>query len=192
LEGGDIFTTKQQGNCVRSFHEKYYFKEISLGSYVKRNWLSYSPSTDCVFCIVCKLFGLPNGKHDQFSKLGTNDWKHISYNIKVHESAPEHLLSEIRRVMYTSQLRVDVQLLSPSNSQVVENRETVKIIFEALLYLVWLNNAFRGFSEHWGSSNQGNFVEIVKLLVKYNPLLSAHLSKIQNAKKKQINIFIKC
>lgn len=122
---GCIYPTKQQGDRVRSFHEKYYFKEISPGSFVKRNWLSYSPSTDCVFCIVCKLFGLPNGKHDQFSKHGTNDCRHISYKIKAHESAPEHLQSELRQVMYTSQLRVDVQLLSSSNSQVAENRESV-------------------------------------------------------------------
>jgi len=73
---------------------------------VKRNWLSYSPSTNSIFCIVCKLFGLPNGKHDQFSKLETNDWTHISYKIKAHESAPEHLQSKICRVMYTSQLKV--------------------------------------------------------------------------------------
>lgn len=183
---GSKFPTKQQGDRLRSFHEKYYFKEISPGNFVKRNWLSYSPTTDCIFCIVCKLFGLPNGKQDQFSKLGTNDWRHISFKIKAHESAPEHLQSEIRRVMFTSQLRVDVQLLSVSNSQIAENREIVKIIFEALLYLARQNNAFRGHDEHWSSSNQGNFLELVKLLGKYNPLLSAHLSKIQSVQKNRL------
>ncbi|XP_008179820.1 zinc finger MYM-type protein 1-like [Acyrthosiphon pisum] len=167
---GCTFSTRQQGDRVRSFHEKYYFKEISPGHFVKRSWLSYSPSTDHVFCIVCK-FGLPTGKHNQFSKLGTNDWRHISYKIKSHESAPEHLQSEIRRVMFTSQLRVDVQLLSASNSQVAENREVVKIICEALLYLARQTNAFQGHDEHWSSSNPGNFLELVKLLAKYNPLL---------------------
>jgi len=150
---GSKFPTNQQGNRLRSFHERYYFKEISPGNFMKRNWLSYSPSTDCIFCIVCKLFGLPNEKHDQFSKLGTYDWRHILYKIKAHESAPEDLQSEIHRVMYTSQLRVDIQLLSASNSQVAENREIVKIIFEALLYLVRQNNAFRGHDDHWSSSN---------------------------------------
>lgn len=82
---------------------------------MKRSWLSYSPSTDCIFCIVCKLFGLPKGKNYQFSKLGTNNWRHISYKIKAHGAAPEHLQSEIRRVMFKSQLRVDVQLLSALN-----------------------------------------------------------------------------
>jgi len=132
---GCTFPTRQQGDRLRSFHEKYYFKEISPGHFVKHSWLSYSPSTDRIFCIVCKLFGLPKGRYDQFSKLGTNDWRHISYKIKAHEAAPEHLQSEIRRVMFKSQLRVDVQLLSASNTQVAENREIVKIICEALLYL---------------------------------------------------------
>jgi len=80
--------------------------------------------------------------------------------------------------MYTSQLRVDVQLLSASNSQVAENGKIVKIIYEALLCLARQTIAFRGHDEHWSSSNPGIFLEIVKLLAKYNPLLSAHLSKI--------------
>ncbi|KAL4100656.1 hypothetical protein QTP88_020691 [Uroleucon formosanum] len=88
--------------------------------------------------------------------------------------------------MFTSQLRVDVQLLSVSNSQIAENREIVKIIFEALLYLARQNNAFRGHDEHWSSSNQGNFLELVKLLGKYNPLLSVHLSKIQSVQKNRL------
>lgn len=99
---GSKFPTKQQGDRLRSFHEKYYFKEISHGNFVKRNWLSYSPSIDCIFCIVCKLFGLPNGKHDQFPKLGTNDWRHISYKIKAHESAPEHLVRNTSSYVYKS------------------------------------------------------------------------------------------
>lgn len=58
------------------------------------------------------------------------------------------------------------------------------------MYLARQNNAFRGHNEHWSSSNQGNFVELVKLLAKYNPLLSAHLSKIQNAKNKNRLTFL--
>lgn len=180
------FPTRQQGDRVRSFHDKYYFKEITPGNFVKRNWLSYSPSSDSVFCIVCKLFGLPSSKHDQFTKHGANDWRHISFKIKIHESTPEHLQSEMRRVMYSSQTRADVQLLSTSNSQVAENREVVKLIFESLLYLARQNIAFRGHDESWSSLNQGNFIELVKFLAKHNPLLSVHLSKMKNSNKNRL------
>lgn len=187
---GCQFPTKHQGDRIRSFHEKHYFKEITPGNFVRRNWLSYSPSFDSVFCIVCKLFGLTSSQHDQFTKNGANDWRHISYKIKIHESTPEHLQSEMRRVMYTSQHRADVQFLSTLNSKVAENREIVKIIFEALLYLARQNNSFRGHDEQWGSFNQGNFLELLKLLAKHCPLLSFHLSKIQSAQTKNRLTFL--
>jgi len=54
------------------------------------------------------------------------------------------------------------------------------------LYLARQNNAFQGHDEHWCSSNQDNFLELVKVLGKYNPLLSAHLSKIQSVQKNRL------
>lgn len=66
----------------------------------------------------------------------------------------------------------------------------MKLIFEILLYFIRQNNAFRGHDELWSSLNQGNSIELVKFLAKQNPLLSAHLSKIQN-NNKNINIFVK-
>lgn len=117
----------------------------------------------------------------------TGDIFHIkSKHINLHQTAYSLKYAELCIV---SQLRVDLQLLLTSNSQVSENREIVKTIFEALLYLARQNNAFRGHDEHWSSSNQGNFIELVKLLAKYNPLLSAHLYKIQSIKKNRITFY---
>ncbi|XP_022161052.1 zinc finger MYM-type protein 1-like [Myzus persicae] len=155
-----------------------------------RNWVSYSPSEDKVYCIVCKLFGTTHSKCNQLAKCGSNDWRHIAYKLKVHECSTDHLQSEIRRAMYISNQRVNITTLGLPNSIVAENREIVKIIFDVLIYLARQNSAFRGHNESWSSKNQGNFLELLKLMSKHNALLKSHLSKITNASKKNRITFL--
>jgi len=82
-----------------------------------------------------------------------------------------------------SVIRVNITTLGLPNSIVAENREILKIIFDVLIYLARQNSAFRGHNESWSSKNQGNFLELLKLMSKHNALLKSHLSKITNAKK---------
>lgn len=178
------FPSRKQGQHSRSFHEQHYFKKIATGEFVRRKWLSYSPTEDKVFCIICKLFGTLDGKSNQLARCGSNDWRHISYKLDTHEASPNHLQSEVRKVMYLSNQRVDIKFLQDSNSKVVENREIVKIIFEVLLYLARQNSSLRGHNESWLSKNQGNFLELIKLFAKHNALLSSHIATLESAQKK--------
>ncbi|KAL4123372.1 hypothetical protein QTP88_015568 [Uroleucon formosanum] len=184
LKGG-IFPTKMQGKWLRSFHEEHYYKKLPNGEFVKRNWISYSPSQDKVYCIVCKQFGKEDAKSYQLARFGSDDWSHISFKLKSHESNSAHLESEIRRAMFVSNQRVVSTTFETSNRIVMEKREIVKVIFETLIYLARQNIAFRGHDESWTSNNQGNFIELIKFISKYNPTLSTHLTKIQNSKKKK-------
>ncbi|KAL4148861.1 hypothetical protein QTP88_003006 [Uroleucon formosanum] len=179
LKGG-IFPTKMQGKWLRSFHEEHYYKKLPNGEFVKRNWISYSPSQDKVYCIVCKQFGKEDAKSYQLARFGSDDWSHISFKLKSHESNSAHLESEIRRAMFVSNQRVVSTTFETSNRIVMEKREIVKVIFETLIYLARQNIAFRGHDESWTSNNQGNFIELIKFISKYNPTLSTHLTKIQN------------
>jgi len=184
------FPKRKQGECIRSFHEQHYSKKIASGDFVVRNWVSYSPSEDKVYCIVCKLFGTTHSKCNQLAKCGSNDWRHIAYKLKVYECSTDHLQSEIRRAMYISNQRVNITTLGLPNSIVAENREIVKLIFDVLIYLARQNSAFRGHNESWSSKNQGNFLELLKLMSKHNALLKSHLSKITNASKKNRITFL--
>lgn len=184
------FTSRKQGEHFRSFHEQHYFKKIATGEFVRRKWLSYSPSEDKIYCIVCRLFGTTDAKSHQLAKTGSNDWRHISHKIINHESSPNHLQSEVRKVMYLSNQRVNNTFLQSSNRNVVENREIVKIILEVLLFLARQNSAFRGHNETWTSKNQGNFLELIKLFSKHNALLSAHIAKIETPEKKNRLTFL--
>lgn len=184
------FPTKKQGKYTRSFHEGHYFKKIASGQFVKRTWVSYSPSTDRVYCIVCKLFGTTECKSYKLAKSGYDDWKHLACVFKKHEATPDHLQAEIRRAMYINNQRVDLQSFQGLNSKVAENREIVKEIIKTLIFLSRQNMAFRGHNESKSSKNQGNFLELIKLLSTNNPLLSSHLLKIGNLKCKNRLTFL--
>jgi len=119
--------------------------------------VSYSPSTNRVYCIVCKLFGTTECKRYKLAKSGYDDWNHLAYALKNHEATPDHLQAEIRRAMYVNNQRVDLPSFHGLNSKVVENREIIKEIIKALLYLSRQNMAFRRHDESKTSKNQVNF-----------------------------------
>ncbi|KAL4090434.1 hypothetical protein QTP88_025270 [Uroleucon formosanum] len=156
------FPKRKQNNIFRSFHDTYYYKMLPDKSTVKRTWVSYSPSIDRVYCIVCKLFGTTKGKTNSLSREGTNDWQHISTRLNEHESSIDHLNSVIRYSMYVKNNRVDVNdLRLTSNTKVAENRETVKVIIEIIIYLARQNIPFREHDESVNSLNRGNFLQLV-------------------------------
>lgn len=173
----------------RSFHEHYYYAQVNNRK-VRRLWISYSPIENKVYCSSCKLFGTLKAQKQSLATEGTNNWPRITEKIKLHECKPEHLSSEINRGMYISNQRVDKDLQTHKNKFVAENREIVLAVFRAVLYLAKQNSAYRGHDEKSTSSNQGNFLELINLLGKYNPYLSHHLCKISENKKKNRLTFL--
>ncbi|KAF0705496.1 zinc finger MYM-type protein 1-like, partial [Aphis craccivora] len=165
----------------RSFHESYYFKQIENQPPCKRWWLSYSLSENKIFCISCKLFGLPKTKKQNIVSSGSCDWKNILRVISNHENCPDHLESEINRNLFTKRLKLDFkkEILHSANRKVAENREVVRTIVDALVFIARQNIALRGHNEKHTSLNKGNFLELISLLGNYHPTLKHHLNTIK-------------
>ncbi|KAF0703510.1 zinc finger MYM-type protein 1-like, partial [Aphis craccivora] len=149
----------------RSFSMSYYTKLVN-GKTENRTWLSYSPSTDKVYCWTCKLFGTPRAQKGLFASSGY------------------HLEAELNRVMYINNNRIDLQLTKSSNTQVAANREVVKVLMDIVIYLAKHNSALRGHLESPNDNIQGQFLDWVNLFSKYHPVLRAHLDRIQSSSKK--------
>lgn len=179
--------TNTKTGKVRSFHEVYYYKKLKDQPPCKRSWLSYSPALNKVFCVTCKLFGLPKAKRLLIASQGTNEWSNIKRNIEQHELLTEHLQSEMSKALYTNNHRIDLKMVHGTNKQVVKNREIVKVVIDALLYTARQNIALRGHNEHKLSNNRGNFLELINLMGKYHPVLNLHLQKINNVSKNRIS-----
>jgi len=62
-------------------------------------------------------------------------------------------------------------------------RAVLESVVNATLFLRKQNLHFRGHCESFESKIQGNFLETVKLLAKYNPALNKNLPDIQHSKK---------
>ena len=86
-------------------------------------------------------------------------------------------------------MRLQLQQTIDKNMQkhIDEERKKWKVILESIvdviLFLNKQNLSFREHREVFKSNNQGNFLETVKLLAKYSPILSNHLSDIRISKK---------
>jgi len=57
-------------------------------------------------------------------------------------------------------------------------RAIICITHDVILFLSKQNLYFRGHREYFDSKKQGNFLESVKLIAKYNPVMNEHLSDI--------------
>jgi hypothetical protein len=63
----------------RRFSTSYYFRVMENGEMVRRTWLVYSTSSDCIYCFCCKIFG----SADVPLRHGTNTWEGLVKNWKI-------------------------------------------------------------------------------------------------------------
>ena len=66
-----------------------FFRDQLNGEKVQRDWICYSPSTGKLYCILCKLFSSPN-KQSFLASSGYSDCKHVSRELRFHESSSLH------------------------------------------------------------------------------------------------------
>ena len=123
---------------------------------------------------------MPKAQKLSISSNGTNDYRNIIRNIENHESCCDHIQAVISQALYESHNRIDVQIIQGFNRQVAENREILKVIIDTLIYIARQNIAIRGHDESKISTNQGNFLELIKLFSKHHPIVQNHLDKIKN------------
>jgi len=136
--------------------------------------------TNKIYCTTCKLFGFAKMKIIKLVSDGSNDWKNLKRTIESHECSSNHLQAEISRGLYTKNIRLDTNLLHTANKEVASNREILRVVIEALIFIAQQNIAIRGHNEKITSLNTGNFLELLKLLSNYHPVLNTYLDKIKN------------
>ncbi|XP_065312709.1 uncharacterized protein LOC135922221 [Gordionus sp. m RMFG-2023] len=133
----------------RSMNITYYRKVNIDGSLNPRNWLSYSTTLDKVFCLYCIMFGGPKS-NTFWTQFGVNNWKNIKRNLERHEASSLHKDCEYANMTWLANKRIQDHLLSNKLDIIMENRNIVHNIIDAIMYLIKCNIAF------WGSnSNEG-------------------------------------
>jgi hypothetical protein len=182
------FPVEVTHNDNRRFQKEWYVRSASGRCKVERSWLVFSPRLNKCFCFACWLFADKHSEHHSVvwtnPNAGFSNFKKGIEKIDKHEKSEAHRFSEEQLMITKFRLANDQtiisQVLREQKQRIDRNRQTVKRLLDCVLYLGKQGLAFRGHREHacMGKvdANEGNFLELIKLLAKYDALLADHVN----------------
>lgn len=171
----------------RHFSSSLFTRKLSNGESIDRRWLVYSTSADRIFCFCCKLFANFSKfscTANKFSTDGFCNWNHTSRLIKEHEVSCRHIEAHQKwvemEVRLNSGQTLDRELQRHYDSEKLHWRNVLERLLSVVQFLAQRNLAFRGTSEQLEVTNNGNFLGLVELFGKFDPVLSEHIRRIRN------------
>jgi len=174
-------SSSSEREIYRRFSTNFYYRKLSNGEKVDRNWLVYSISKDCVFCFCCKLFGL--SVYGSLSTNGTNDWSHLGTKLIEYERSLTHF--KCTEKWFDLKIRIQqMSTIDKTNLEIIEKekihwRNVLKRILAAIHYLAKHNEAFRGTSDVIFTKNNGKFLGLIEMIGKFDPVMGEHLNSIK-------------
>ena len=169
-DNGIIFP---KGDDTRHFSTIHYTWILSNGEKHDGKWLVYSKDTDQVFCFCCKLF--KSKRIGQLCNEGTRDWKNISSKIRNHETTREHITNintwldlEMR---LSKNKTIDKNIQEQINKEKDHWKKVLLRIIAGVKNLGENNLAFWGKNEKIYEENNGNFLSLIEMIAKFDPVM---------------------
>ncbi|XP_065070326.1 uncharacterized protein LOC135695262 [Rhopilema esculentum] len=148
--------------------------------YSKKDWLCGIESRKRLFCWPCLLF--KPGVSQTWTETGYSNMRGFLSDCRKHEKAKSHFDSYKMWKTFDTGERVDVLFsrarrdeIERHNEEVRQNRDMLKIIIEAVLYLAKQELAFRSHDESNSSLNKGNYRELLECLAKFDSIFERQL-----------------
>ena len=168
----------------RRFSTFHYKRVMNNGEIVPRSWLIYSREVDKVFCFCCKLFSTSKSPFC----TGSNTWEGIAKKLKEHENGASHKKYFSDWIMLREGIcchsTVDKQEMEIFLSERTFRRKVLERLIDIVTFLAERNLAFRGSDEVLGSPRNGNFLGLLELLAKRDPVLIELKNRIITHKTK--------
>lgn len=79
----------------------YFYRTLPDGTTRQRKWLSYSKSSDRLYCLHCILFGGPSTESTAWVTNGINNWSSAQRDLCAHETTLMHRTAETNRYWLT-------------------------------------------------------------------------------------------
>uniref|UniRef100_H3AA53 TTF-type domain-containing protein n=1 Tax=Latimeria chalumnae TaxID=7897 RepID=H3AA53_LATCH len=161
---------------------------VTNGRHFNYSWFSlypfieYSAAIDSVFCFPCRHFATQStirpGEHfgnRTFIERGFRKWKDFNSLLKQHVHSSRHKTASLAWQEYTkiktnSSACVADQLVSSCRAAIAENRH-VETLLKVFILCARQGITFWGHDEAHDSSNEGNYIEILELVVSTQPSL---------------------
>lgn len=175
--------------CTRSLTTDWFYRHLDNGERVLRSWMVYSRAHECLYCFCCRLFAKDCEQGaSSFVNTGFRTWWKLSPKIVDHESSPEHLSCFEKwkdlEIRLNRNATLDALHQQKVKAEISRWSEVLKRLLDAALFLAKQNLAFRGHRESLdGAANAGNFLELVKLIAKYDPVMREHLASVRLSAK---------
>ena len=126
--------------------------------------------------------------------IGFSNWKKQYERVRNHQNSFAHKNAKIAEVLFLRDSTIkppfEKQLEENEDKmrrEVLENRDLVKRIIDVIFLLGKQGIAFRGHDEKLSldlAVNNGNFLESLKVLAKYDVKIHNHLMKVENEQEK--------
>lgn len=135
------------------------------------NWLEYSIEKDAAFCLCCYLFRPDLGKQsggDTFVTEGFTNWNKkdkLSSHVGGPSSAHNIAWKKCQDLMNQNQ-HIEIVICKQSESVRDIYRRRLTASIDCIRYLLKQGLVFRGHDEKKESSNQGNFLEMLRWYAK--------------------------
>ncbi|KAF7148140.1 hypothetical protein RHSIM_Rhsim03G0252600 [Rhododendron simsii] len=153
------------------------------------NWLEYSPTKHCAFCLPCYLFSPEKNRYgsNAFTVHGFSAWKKVNDGKKcaflAHvgkdlNSSHRRAISQCRDLL-NQNIHLEKFVEQQTSVQVARNRLRLKATIDSVKWLTLHNCALRGRDESSTSSNRGNCIDMIEFLASYN--LDVHAVVLHNA-----------
>lgn len=141
-----------------------------------KTWLEYSIAKDAIFCLYCYLFSSRSREkgHDAFTIGGFSSWRkkeRLRDHVGDHNSDHNRCRLACQDLLNQAQ-HIEVSLTKVSKQSKVDYRCRLNASVVCLRYLIMQGLAFRGNDESEESLNQGNFIELLKVLASSNEEIS--------------------
>ncbi|XP_048344871.1 uncharacterized protein LOC125428571 isoform X2 [Sphaerodactylus townsendi] len=157
------------------------------GKEVTRSWLMYSPSKGTAFCFCCLLFSRSDVQSAWERESGFDQWKRNNMVI-LHENGSNHRecftqWKLMERNLAKSRGMIDTDLQTEVEKERQKWRDIFSRVLDCVKTLAIQNLPNRGHRESFQldyESNVGDFLELVKLLTRRDPVMKQHLANIQS------------
>ncbi|XP_051788408.1 zinc finger MYM-type protein 1-like [Erpetoichthys calabaricus] len=177
----DSCSLTSKGETRQLTHQEWFYRTLTNGEKVLHTWMAYSPSNASLFCFCCRLFenvNTPNGS--KFCSCdGFNTWWKLNPKVSSHESSALHNQNYCKWKELETRLKKGQTIDKIEQNLVAEEtkkwQEILIRMFDIIKFLAKQNLALRGHTENDTSTNRGNFLELVHLIAKYDPVLREHL-----------------
>lgn len=158
-----------------------------------RSWLSYNEENHSLHCSVCIAFSNSSDKSNFIN--GMTDWRHVHVRVEEHERTELHLRCSAAYLVERQQSSISHFLTRSLHEEVKRKREMMERIVDVVKLIGKRGLSYRGTSEEAAytldsvEADHGTFLEIIKLLRKYDSRTDQHLTEvIQKSKRRHSDV----